>query len=175
LAYIWRNAAAWGADPGRIYVAGHSAGGHLATMLLATDWPSFGEGLPPDLVKGACAIGGIFDLEPIRLSFLNEKLCLSDEQVAAHSPLRQTYRESAPLLLIVAADESAEFHRQSREMARVWADMGYPVALEIPEGLDHFDVVNDLRQPGCSLVTTQLRHMLEAFDTVEKGVIGRRM
>ena len=72
LAWLSRNAAAHGCDRDRIYVAGHSAGGHLAALLMATDWPRFSPGLPVDLVKGACAIGGIFDLEPIRLSFLNE-------------------------------------------------------------------------------------------------------
>jgi len=73
-------------------------------MLLATDWPAFGAGLPRDLVKGACAIGGIFDLEPIRLSFLNKTLHLTPGQVARHSPLRQTDPVRAPLLLVVAAE-----------------------------------------------------------------------
>jgi arylformamidase len=120
LAWLWQNAAAHGYDRNRIYVAGHSAGGHLAALLMATDWPRLAPGLPADLVKGACAIGGIFDLEPIRLSFLNEKLHLTPEQVKRHSPLRCRYAGSGPLLLIVAADESEEFQRQSHEMAAFW-------------------------------------------------------
>jgi arylformamidase len=163
LAWIWQHANEYEADPNKIYVAGHSAGGHLAAMLLATDWPAFGAGLPPDLVKGACAIGGIFDLEPIRLSFLNKTLHLTPAQVARHSPLRQTYPVPAPLLLVVAADESDEFHRQSREMAATWKRIGYPVDLVVPDKLDHFDVANQLRDPTCKLVDLQLAHMRSSF------------
>ena len=162
LAFLWRRAAEYGADPGRIYVAGHSAGGHLAALLLATDWPSFEPGLPRDLVKGACAIGGIFDLEPIRLSSLNDKLHLTQNQVTQHSPLRRP-AAMAPLLLVVAKDESDEFHRQSREMARYWKQNGGSCELIVPEGLDHFDVVNQLKDPACSLVRLQLDHMRTAF------------
>ena len=64
--WLWRHAHEFGGDAGRIYVGGHSAGGHLATMLLATEWPSFAPGLPEKLVKGACAISALFDMEPIR-------------------------------------------------------------------------------------------------------------
>jgi len=166
LAWLWRNAQRYGADPSRIYVAGHSAGGHLAALLLATDWSAFGADLPPNLVKGACAIGGIFDLEPIRHSFLNEKLHLTPAQVTAHSPLRQTYRVPAPLLLIVAKDESPEFHRQSAEMHAFWASLGFAVQSVVPDGLDHFDVVNQLISPAASLVTMQLEHMTLAFAEV---------
>ena len=58
------------AMPQRLYLAGHSAGGHLAAMALATEWRTFG--LPEDVIKGVCAISGVFDLEPIRLCYLNE-------------------------------------------------------------------------------------------------------
>ena len=163
LAWIWRNAQAFGGDRDRIYVCGHSAGGHLGLMLLGTDWPAWGEGLPPDVVKGVCSIGGIFDLEPIRLSFLNKTLHMDAEQARRSSPLHQTYPTPAPLSLVVAVDESDEFHRQSREMQRHWAGLGYPVQLVIPPGLDHFNVVNDLANPGCALVAHQLEQMRLAF------------
>ncbi|MEO8203445.1 MAG: alpha/beta hydrolase [Betaproteobacteria bacterium] len=163
LAWLWRNARAYGADPERIYVCGHSAGGHLVAMLLATDWPAFGAGLPKDVVKGACSIGGLFDMEAIRLSFLNKTLKMSREEAARNAPLAQTYPVRAPLSLVVAVDETPEYHRQSQAMADLWRSLGYPVELLVPEGLNHFDVVNQLRDPGCELVKVQLAEMRKSF------------
>jgi arylformamidase len=132
-------------------------------MLLASDWASYEPGLPQNLVKGVCSIGGIFDLEPIRLSYLNKTLRMDGAEAHRNSPLQQTYRTRAPLSLVVAADESEEFHRQSQEMRDLWRALGYPVELVIPSGLDHFDVVNDLANPECPLVLHQLEQMGVAF------------
>ena len=163
LAWLWRNAESFGADRNRIYVCGHSAGGHLGLMLLATHWARWGEDLPQDLVKGVCSIGGIFDLEPVRLSFLNQTLKMDAAQAARNSPLQQTYREPAALSLVVAIDESDEFHRQSAQMRDHWLTLGYPATLLVPQDLDHFNVVNDLANPACPLVQHQLDQMRLAF------------
>jgi arylformamidase len=138
-------------------------GRHLAAMLLATDWPSFVPGLPRNLVKAVCAIGGIFDLEPIRLSFLNDILHLTSEQVVRCSPIRQRYPVPAPLLLVVGTNESDEFRRQSTAMKCCFETLGYGPSLVAPEGLDHFTVLDQLRRPNCALVDLQLEHMRRAF------------
>jgi arylformamidase len=158
LAWLWRHAHEFGGDARRIYVGGHSAGGHLATMLLATDWPSFAEGLPKDLTKGACAISGLFDLEPIRLSYLNDTLCMTKEVSDRNDPLRQRYPVAAPLMIVLGDDESEEYYRQVVAMASHWSKLGYPLEVRLAEGRDHFDVVNDLKQPTADLVRAQLRH-----------------
>lgn len=163
LAWLWSNAASFGGDRDRIYVCGHSAGGHLGLMLLATDWPSYGPGLPAGLVKGVCAIGGIFEMEPIRLSYLNKTLKMDAAQSRRNCPLHQAYRHAAPLSLVVAVDESPEFHRQSEAMQARWRELGYPCELLVPEGLDHFNVVNELADPQCALVRHQLGQMKLAF------------
>lgn len=173
LAWLWRNARAYGADPDRIYVCGHSAGGHLAVMLLATDWPAFGADLPKNLVKGACSIGGLFDMEAIRLTYLNQTLKMSKEEAARNAPLAQKYPVRAPLSLVVAVDETPEYHRQSREMADLWKKLGYPVDLLVPEGLNHFDVANQLRDPRCELVKLQLAEMKKAFSRNQNKEAGK--
>jgi arylformamidase len=164
LAWIWKNAESYGGDRNRIYVAGHSAGGHLGALLLATNWPAIDPALPVNLVKGVCAIGGIFDLEPIRLSYLNQKIRLTPEQSRKYSPLAVNYPVSAPLSLVVAVDESDEFHRQSRQMRDHWESLGWPVESLTPPGLDHFSVVNNLSDPECMLVHHQLAQMKLAFE-----------
>jgi arylformamidase len=163
IAWLWKNAASFGGDRNKIYVCGHSAGGHLGVMLLATDWPAFDAELPINPVKGACAIAGIFDLEPIRLSFLNEKLHLTAGQVTQYSPEFLDYPTRSPLSLVVAINESDEFHRQSKQMRERWNKMGWPVESLVPPGLDHFSVVNDLGNPDCMLVSHQLQQMRLAF------------
>jgi arylformamidase len=159
LAWIWRNATDFGADPDRIYVTGHSAGGHLAGMLLATDWPKFEAGLPRDLVKGACSISGLFELEPIWLSYLNQKLRMDREMAKRNSPALLEFPTKAPLLLVVGKDESDEYHRQSKAMADKWSKLGYEHELIVPEGLDHFAVVDSLIDPRADLVQRQLNAM----------------
>jgi arylformamidase len=166
LAWLWKNAALYGGDRDRIYVCGHSAGGHLGAMLLATDWPAIDPDLPVNPVKGVCAIGGIFDLEPIRLSFLNQKIHLTHEQARKYSPLTLDFPISAPLSLVVAVDESDEFHLQSLRMRARWDGLGWPVESLTPPGLDHFSVVNDLSDPDGLLVRHQLAQMKRAFASV---------
>lgn len=163
LAWIWSHADSFGGDRDRIYVCGHSAGGHLGLMLLATDWRAYGEGLPANLVKGVCSIGGIFDMEPIRLSYLNRTLQMDEAQARRNAPLSQVYRYPAPLSLVVAKDESDEFHRQSREMREHWLGLRHPCELLVPDDLDHFNVVNGLADPQCPLVLHQLAQMRLAF------------
>ncbi len=159
-AWLYRNGAAHGGDPERIFVSGHSAGGHLTAMLMATPWPDFGADLPRNLVKGGCAVSGLFDLEPIRLSYLNKVLCLSPADVAMYSPVRLTPATSAPLIAALGALESAEYHDQSRALAAAWSEKGTPVAhLIILPGDHHFSVLDRLTDPASPLLTALLRRM----------------
>jgi arylformamidase len=155
LAWLSRNADHHGIDPGRIFVSGHSAGGHLAAMTLLTDWRSFD--LPADTVKGVCAVSGIYELEPVRLSYHQPVMQLTPEDTQSLSPLRHTPPLPMPLLLAVGEDETEEFRLQQAELASHWSAAGLPVA-EIPEPeRHHFDIIEDLGDPDHPLGSGMIR------------------
>ncbi|HEX7926686.1 MAG TPA: alpha/beta hydrolase [bacterium] len=158
-AWAWRNARMFGGDPDRLFVAGHSAGGHLTVALMETDWPAFGSDLPADLVAGGCAISGIYDLEPIRLCYLNDTLHMDPAVAQRNSPLFHVPKTGADLVLAVGGSESEEFLRQNREMAAAWRAKGHPcLELEMP-GKDHFTIIGQFLEPGNGLAQAMLRQM----------------
>jgi arylformamidase len=148
LAWTWRNIARHGGDPRRITVAGHSAGGHLAAMMLACLWPVFGRDLPPDLVKGALSVSGLHDLEPImHTPFLQPSLQLTREQVRKASPALVPAPARGTLYTVTGGDESEEFQRQNHLIRDAWGEERVPVCEALP-GLNHFSVLDSLVQPG---------------------------
>ena len=158
VAWTATHAASFGGDAGRISVSGHSAGGHLVTMLMATDWGEFG-GLPADLVKAGIGISGLYDLEPIRLCYLNDVLGLTPADAHAHSPIHLTPKHAAPLLLPLGALEGPEYHRQSETMAAVWRRHGGGADVLDLERHDHFSIVWELAERD-SLLSRSLRALV---------------
>ena len=162
LAWTYRNAAAFNGDPERLFISGHSAGGHLVAMMMATDWPAFDSqlpALPANLVKGGCGISGLYDLEPIRLCFLNADLRLSPDDVIANSPVRLAPKGSGPLLLTVGGNEGPEYLRQSEDLAAAWRAHGAVVDVAVLPGQDHFSIVDQLSDPGTELSRLILAQM----------------
>jgi arylformamidase len=125
-----------GFDRDRLFVGGWSAGGHLTAIV--SGHPAFRGGLP---------ISGIFDLEPIALNCLNEKLALDAREIATLSPLRVLSEHSAPLRLFVGSDELPELRRQSAIYAEKARERGLPVALTVLPGHHHYSILDELSKP----------------------------
>ena len=130
----------------RVMAMGHSAGGHLSAMLLATDWRALDDTLPEDLVPAALPISGVFELAPLIGTTTGEGLHLDAASARALSP-RFLPSPGRPMHCVVGGEESSEFLRQSRDMAAAWA-AGY----EAVPGADHFTVIAPLSDPHSSLV-----------------------
>ena len=150
LVWVHAHAAAYGGDPKRVVVAGHSAGGHLAAMLLCCRWDSVAPGLPRHLVDRALAISGLFDLEPLRRTpYLQRDLQLTRRAVRRLSPVGFAPPQGR-LYAAVGADESEEFLRQSRAIRNAWGERAVPVC-ETIAGAHHFDVLHALVDPEARL------------------------
>jgi arylformamidase len=141
VAWIIDHAKEFGGDPSRVYVSGHSAGGHLTAMAM-TD----------SRVAGGVAISGIFDLEPIRLNYLNERLGLDAAEAHRNSPMLHLPTRAAPLVVTVGLGELPELIRQSAEFAAAWQKRGLPGHYLPIVGHDHFSILDELAQPEGKLV-----------------------
>ena len=147
LAALWKKL---GKHP---VVIGHSAGGHLTAEMLARDFSGVA-GLPNDLVRCGCAISGVFDLAPLIGTSLNEALILTKGTARAASPLfRPPPPKGKRLLAAVGGEESAEFQRQSHEIAENWSKVGVAAECEVIAGANHFTVVDELVRPRSALLT----------------------
>jgi arylformamidase len=150
-AWVWRHIAAHGGDRSNISVIGHSAGGHLAAMLLACDWKKLGRDLPAGLLRKAMSISGLFDLDPVRKTlFVQGDLKLTPAHVRMASPAKWQRPGKGVLFTVVGGNESPEFLRHNRLIHQAWGPKTVPVCEELP-GLNHFSVVTDLTRPGTRL------------------------
>ena len=146
VAWVHRNAQSFGGDPNRIFVSGHSSGGHLAGVILTTDWPK-GFNLPPDTVKGGLCCSGMFDLKPVRLSARSRYVNFTDEMEQALSPERHLDKLNASVIVAYGTLETPEFQRQSRDFAAAVKAAGKPVRVLVGERYNHFEIIETLGNP----------------------------
>jgi arylformamidase len=144
-------AALWKKTRKHPVVIGHSAGGHLAASMVATDWSRVA-GVPADLVRAGCAISGVFDLPPLVGTSLNEALGLTNGTARAASPrFRPAPAKGRRFVAAVGGAESGEFLRQARDIVDHWKQAGVDAEyLEVP-GANHFTILDELTNPASPL------------------------
>ena len=147
IAWLWRHAAQYGADPDRIFVTGNSAGGHLGGMLIAQGWHE-GAGLPPDVVKGMCGISGAYDLRPHAMVEVRSYLGLTGNDAIRNSPLFHLPSPGVRVLLAVGGDEPAEYLRQTRAYAAALSWQGLAADVRELPGHNHFSIIGELNRSG---------------------------
>jgi arylformamidase len=156
--WLWLNAEEYGMDQDRLYVAGHSAGGHLTAMLMCAVWPALDPALPKDLWKGGLAISGVYDLRPLlEVEWLNSDLKLDAASALKLSPAFLPPATRAPVMTCVGRDESSEFRRQNALLGSRWRG-AFAGDIAAP-GKHHFSVVDGLADQKSALFAGARRLM----------------
>ena len=149
--HVRDRAERWGGDPERLFVSGHSAGGHIVASLMSTDWQSLRSDLPANVVKGGVAVSGVYDLEPMPFLEVNETLRIDAAVVRDCSPIRTVPRAAGPLVLAVGAGEGEEFERQQTDYAAAWRAAGLSCREMVLQGENHFSIIDGIGREGTEL------------------------
>jgi arylformamidase len=160
VASISRRASTLGFDPQRIFIGGSSAGAHLAAMLLVDGWQKTHK-LPEGAIAGGILLSGIYDLEPLVPTYVNEALHMSEADARTLSPMRHQLGPPIPVIVAWGENETGEFRRQSEEFASKLKDAGFPVKSIQVDGANHFDIVFEIAEPK----TVLGRETLELIET----------
>ena len=144
--YLWKKFGR------RIMVSGHSAGGHLAACMIATDWKALDPGAPADLVPAGYAVSGLYDLSPLLHLAGNAEFKLDAAEARRISPLFWPVTKGRVLDAVVGGDESSEFLRQSKIIADGWRERGVETRYEAIPGMNHFTVCDPMADPNSAMV-----------------------
>lgn len=144
--YIYENAKDLGVDRDRLFLTGHSAGGHLTGMMLKQDWPAYG--LPADVFKGAMPTSGVFEPEAIMHTSINEDVRLDVAMAEKVNVLTGPPRCGGPVLAVVGGDEPEGFHKQSEIYIALCRENGLDADLMVVDGCNHFTVADDVFMSG---------------------------
>ncbi|MCA1457823.1 alpha/beta hydrolase [Bradyrhizobium sp. BRP22] len=143
-----------------LVMSGHSAGGHLAACMLATDWSAFDASLPKPRVTSAYAISGLFELGPLVETSINKALHLDAASARATSPLFWQPPAGAAMDAVVGETESAEYHRQSRAIVEQWGAAGVATRFGVIAAANHFTAIAPLADPDSAMVA-RLRELAQ--------------
>ncbi len=146
VAWTLRNIQHYGGDPQRVAVGGHSAGGHLSAMCLQTRWTE-DYGLPQDPLVAGLLFSGIYDIAPLRYSYLQAQIQLDEGIIQRNSPAFTVRPCATPIWITWGSEESTEFARQAHTFDAAWKAAGNLSELRAIAGTDHFSVIGGLSDP----------------------------
>jgi arylformamidase len=146
IAWVYRNADKFDGDRDRLYIGGHSSGGHLCGVALVTDWQN-DFGLPGNMVKGGLCMSGMYDMKPVRLSKRGSYVKFTDEMEQAMSSQRHLDLLRAPILVTYGTHETPEFQRQNRDFAAAVKAAGKPVEIVEARHFNHLEILESLGNP----------------------------
>lgn len=149
LTWLWSNRDRLDIATSGIVISGHSAGAHLAAMMLTTDWAA--RGIDPAFIRAGILLGGVYDLEPIRQSYVNDAVGMDEATSQRNSPLFATPTVRCPLVVAWAERDTDEFKRQSAELAEAWRGAMPEVVTFEQAGVNHFDSLFDWCDAGTRL------------------------
>ncbi len=156
-AWVLRHIGEHGGDASRVAIGGHSAGAHLAAMCLQADWAA--HGLADDPLAAGLLVSGLYELEPLRRSYLQPVIRLDDGIIARNSPAHLVRRCATPLWITWGGAETAEFARQSTLYHAAWLRAGNRAELAAVPGADHFSAIHGFEAPDSPLCRWLARHL----------------
>ncbi len=157
IAWVYKNIRSYGADPGKIFVSGHSAGGHLTAMALAHDWGK--EGLPADLIKGAVATSGVYDLEMVMQISVQEQVQMTPELARANSPLTNPPLVKCPLVVAVGGDEPRGWQQMSQDYFEYCRENGIKAEYLVEPGANHYTMSEHLLDESSPLTRAMIKQL----------------
>jgi arylformamidase len=157
IAWVCKNIAPYGANPAKMYVSGHSAGGHLTAMALANDWTN--EGLPPDCIKGAVATSGVYDLDMVMRISVQEQVHLTPEIAKLNNPFLNPPRVKCPLVIAVGGAEPKGWQQMSEDYFNYCKGQGMSVEYLVVPGANHYTMSEKLLDDASPLTQAMIKQM----------------
>ena len=163
VAWLWHNAFELGFSREKLFISGHSAGGHLTAMMMATNWPEFDSQLPLDLVRAGIPISGLYELEPLVHTSLNEGPQMDIAEAHAESPCFIPPLTNAPQLVVVGGGETSEFFRQADDYADQYRTAERTMErYDVPDD-DHFDELERLAEDHSVFFEKSMKLIMNSF------------
>lgn len=157
VAWVYKNIIRYGGDPSKLFISGHSAGGHLTAIALAHDWQK--DGLPPDLIKGAVATSGVYDLDMVMKISVQAQVRMTPEIAKLHNPFLNPPHVKCPLVVAVGGDEPKGWQQMSKDYFEFCKQNGMQVEYLIEPGANHYTMSEHLLADSRPITQAMIRQM----------------